>query len=683
MSVSSSPEFFINCKKVPFWDRKKHYFEQSLDALQFFEEEWKKITEGVWINGVFIHPWLYFHINFFKTPIPILNEFGKEEEVIMNPPLRDNEWYMAENYQAAELEKKGIFLYGSRRYAKSVMESSILLWNAITRANSKSEIICGSAKDLATISGFLQTGVTNMHGAIIPPTIKNDWSSLVQFGFKEKGTDHSIVHSDIIVKNADAGKDNASEKGAGGAPVSVILDEVGKWAFLELYLSLLPAIMTPRGAKAVVMLSGTSGNEKLSRDAYKVLSDPGAYHLMCMNWDLLENKIPDPDSITWKRKIFGMFTPPQMAYEAGLIKKLYTLDEFLRIPKTDELNKIKIEVTDWANAKKVLMNIREEKKNQKAALTKEKLYHPLDTDECFLSGTENPFPVIEARDHKQKLEETGQIGKDVDVKKNIDNTLSYSHSDLTRVKYPFEGGIHNAPVVFYNDPPKETPYRGEFVSGLDPYKSNESGTNSVGSFYILKRKTDITDPIEIIQASYASRPTTMNMFNYKLETLIEGWNAECLMENADQSFIQYLDAKGKTTLLLADGVDWSQSINANSNPRTRFGFYPTDKNISYLFDLVVSYCWETIHCVDEETGEHYTKLGVEFIPDPDLLQEIIDWKAGENFDRIRAFGAALAWARHLDKMRVQPRPKNVNQQDIEKKRAEARALSRGVMRIRK
>ena len=71
-TVMTSKELFINMKDVPRWNPRKHYYDQSKEVIDFWEEERKKLIYGVNIGGYFFHPWLYFHINFFKTPIPTI-----------------------------------------------------------------------------------------------------------------------------------------------------------------------------------------------------------------------------------------------------------------------------------------------------------------------------------------------------------------------------------------------------------------------------------------------------------------------------------------------------------------------------------------------------------------------------------------------------------------------------------
>src|SRR5690606_38641907 len=71
-SVRTSKQMYVNMNKrdIPEWNPNKHFFDQDPVVIQFWAEEFNKISHGITINGYFIHPWLYFHLNFFRTPIP-------------------------------------------------------------------------------------------------------------------------------------------------------------------------------------------------------------------------------------------------------------------------------------------------------------------------------------------------------------------------------------------------------------------------------------------------------------------------------------------------------------------------------------------------------------------------------------------------------------------------------------
>lgn len=118
----NSKELYINMgNDIPLWNDLYSYEEQDDDVKQFWENEAMKLLNGVTINGVFIHPWLYWHINFWKMMIDV-----GEDRIPGNSQLRDNEWMFAEFLKQAEEENKGIFMFGCRRFGKALLDSEIL-----------------------------------------------------------------------------------------------------------------------------------------------------------------------------------------------------------------------------------------------------------------------------------------------------------------------------------------------------------------------------------------------------------------------------------------------------------------------------------------------------------------------------------------------------------------------------
>lgn len=118
----NSKELYINMgNDIPLWNDLYSHEEQDDDVKQFWENEAMKLLNGVTINGVFIHPWLYWHINFWKMMIDV-----GEDRIPGNSQLRDNEWMFAEFLKQAEEENKGIFMFGCRRFGKALLDSEIL-----------------------------------------------------------------------------------------------------------------------------------------------------------------------------------------------------------------------------------------------------------------------------------------------------------------------------------------------------------------------------------------------------------------------------------------------------------------------------------------------------------------------------------------------------------------------------
>jgi hypothetical protein len=654
-NILTSKEMFVNIENPPIYNPRKSYFEQSIDVIQFYEEEKQKITHGVNIGGYFVHPWMYYHLNYFKTPIP--QKSG--EEKMMSPPLDDNFLYVVESYMEAEEKGKGLCLFGTRGFAKSTDLSSLTAWLNTTKLNGQTSIIGGSDGDLKAISALLEKNFNNVHPAFQLPRLKTDWDSFVEFGLKER-TGHRYVHSEIHIRNVNDGKKKKSEKSAGLSPVGFIMDEIGKFDCKGVLNAALPSFRTQYGQKLVHLLSGTGGNKELSQDAKDILSNPGAYDLLMMNWDRLDRSVPE-EAITWersKKSKFSMFVPGQMSYRLPVEKIEKPLSEIVGVDHKD-LKQIPVQTTNWVEATKWI------KHNSKALKDeddrqKNQMYYPLETADCFLTSSNNPFPVSVIDRHIRKLEEQGKVGKDIGLYRDSKGDYKYELINKERAQVSHGGGVANAPVILFSNFPEEgPPPRGAFVSGLDSYKLDVSDTDSLGSFYILKRRNlSPNEPCETIAASYTARPDRQREFNFTIEQLSDAWNAECLMESIDMSFKQYLEAKGREYDILAPAISFS-GLTSKKAPRlnSKFGLYPNAGNNQYRFNVLIDYCKEEHTLGIDEHGNKIIKLGVEFIEDIDLLKEMMNWYKGGNFDRITAFSHALVYARELDKRHITPEKK--------------------------
>jgi hypothetical protein len=668
-SILSSKEMFINMKNPPMYNPRKHYFEQSSDVIKFYEDEKSKIVNGVNIGGYFVHPWMYYHLNFFKTPIPQKNK----EEKIMCPPLDDNFMYIVESYQEAEEKGKGLCLFGTRGFAKSTALASITSWLNTIRVNGVTSIVGGSDGDLQAISALLERHFNNVNPAFQIPRLTTDWDSFVEFGLKEK-TGHRYVHSQIAIRNVNRGSKKESEKSAGLSPVGYIMDEIGKFDCKGPLNAALPSFRTQYGQKLVHLLSGTGGNKELSQDAKDILSDPEAYDLLLVNWDRLDRSVPE-EAITWtrsKKSKFAMFVPGQMSYRLSVEKKDSNLSEFLGV-KNKDLENVSIAITDWVEATNIIKHKNKSLKNEEDR-QKNQMYYPLETADCFLTNSNNPFPVSVIDRHIRYLEDTGKVGKDIGLYRDKNSKYKYELVNKKRARVSHKGGNIDSPIVLFSNFPEDgPPPRGTFVSGLDSYKLDSSETDSLGSFYVIKRRNlSPNEPCETIACSYTSRPDRQRDFNEICEKISDTWNAECLMESIDMSFKQFLEQKGREYDILAPAITFS-GLTSKKKPtlNSKFGLYPNAGNNQYRFNVLVDYCKEEHTVGIDDDGNPIIKLGVEFIEDIDLLKEMSNWYKGGNFDRITAFSHALVYARELDKMNILPerqiKASEFSQKDIRKR----------------
>lgn len=542
--------------------------------------------------------------------------------------------------------------------------SSLLARNATMTYNLTHNVIGASKEDLANMGEYLEFGLDNLPPYLTINRTGNDWTKEVILGTRNINNQRD-VHARIRITNVDDGKTRGSLKTAGGTPYTSIYDEVGKFPVLGAWLAGRPAHMMHGRMRGVCLMAGTGGNVEKSQDAQKIMNSPDEYGFIIMNYDILNKRVIKP---TWRICKSGCFVPAQMshAYE----KKETTLDKYLGVENAPGLKKIKIKVSDFdKNTGIIKSRLDELVKKDRALYVQERMAFPLSIDDCFLNTNVNRFPVEDALKHKSRLLEEGRPGKTVDIYQIDGMKMGYNFSDKQLADYPFQGGNIDSPVVIYEDPPEEGGvFDYTYVSSLDPYKSDKADTDSVGSFYVLKRYVKINDPFAYcIVASYASRPPSSDDFCRNCEILQEAYGAKCLMENADRMYEFYLTRRNKQLMLLEDGERLAgKIIRAGARQNNKLGLAPTVPNQRMLFNTVIQYCWEDVVVGYDDDGNEITQKGIYRIPDIELLDEIIAFGPGTNTDRIIAFGHALLLAKYYDDMGYMP--ESTTQKENQKKR---------------
>lgn len=632
MSLITSPEFYRNLKTVPDKDSDEY------DA--FFQNELKKIEYGVTINGVHVPGWLYWHINhwyIYKDYEDPINHSIKRVNALAD--LRDNEWMIADYYTRAELEHKGLLIVGSRRLGKSEFEGSITGRNATIYQGTQNLITAGNNDDIKMITAIVDHGLKNVASYFKFDRVRNDPRKEIVLGYVDSKR-ISYEWSKILVRNFDDG--NNTEAVAGTTAKTFIMDEIGKFPFFECFEAAKPAFTSPFGWRCVPILTGTGGSFDRGGDAEEMFNNPSAYNFYAVE-------------VKGESKKYGLFIPGTYRMEA---KERMPLSEFLGIEKGSELDLISIDVKNEEKALAIIEAEREQSKrsNDSRALLKQMMYYPLTPAECFLTDSGNNFPIEAAKMHQQYLKDNNITGQYIWLERDINGKVKHRFADdkdRPITEWPVKSSTRKeAPIQIWEFPAHDAPVS-LYVGGADPYnQSSSEWSDSLGTFYIYKRMTDVAGETyqDMVVASYAARPETMNDWHENVELLMEFYNAKCFPENEAGTFIQYFERKNKGHML-AEGINIAREISSTTKTTGRvYGLAATTKNIDYCMSLFFEYCKEKIQVgTDKETKEPIYKLGVTRILDIMLLEEIIKYAKDGNFDRIVAFRHALAYAKHLDK----------------------------------
>lgn len=537
--------------------------------------------------------------------------------------------------------------------------SSLLQMNATMTIGLSHSVVGFSDSDLSNIGEYCEYGLDHVHPFFRINRTKTDWSSGVTLG-KRMSNGVRDIHAIISIANINMGRKTSTQKTAGLTPATAIFDEVGKGPIKKPYTAAMPSYDTPYGWRLSPILAGTGGEVELSKDAQEMFSDPETYNLLVMDWDILNRRAMKGK--TWKERKWAMFVPGQMANSG--VKVTIGLGDYLGKSDDKKLNKIKIDATDFeASTNKLNEERKKLSTKDRVAYTSHTMFYPFTIDDCFLSSSQNLFPVEYAIKHKNDLLESGQYsGMLCDVFLESGNKLGTTKSNKQLAGFPFSGGVIDAPVQIFEMPQSNRFDDYIYVTGCDPYKQAKSDTPSLGAFYVFKRRVGIRDPYAYrIVASYVSRPSSIDQFCRTCEVLQKGYGAICLMENADQMYEQYLNRKSgmpASFFLFAGEAIANKYVKAGSRQNSKLGLYPTPGNQNLLFSCVVDYCWQDfVIGYDDSTGLDITVKGIELIDDIALLDEIIQYKPGLNVDRIISFGHALVLARYFDDNNYMPKSK--------------------------
>ena len=621
-------EWLINQKRLP--DK------QSDEYSSFFEFHKELMLDGFMMDGVFINPFLYWHLNVWHTEVDVIDEKGRIYQNYANPSFRDNEWVITNEIEKAHNDKKGLVILGIRRMAKSVIEASYIAWGATFDENSQNVIAGLNAPDIKLITDKLDKGLNFLPEYFRWQRVEDNWKNQVTLGIKTRAGER-IPFSQILIRNLDEG--NNEEAIAGTKPRKLIIDEIGKGNFLKGLQAAIPGFTTPFGWGCSPILTGTGGDMKKFMDAKSLMFDVDNYNFLSYN--------NEDDT----KRIHGLFLSNKYRMEA---KEPTTLGEMLGKKPSSDLYNVPILVSDEVKAESIITENLErlKKAGDRSAYLKEKMYYPQKVDDIFLNEDTNIFDIEAAKRQKIRLQNNERTGTPV-VLHSDEGRIYHEFTDkLPITNFPLKSTDQkDAPIIIYEFP-LENPTYGLYVAGVDPYRQGQAKySTSLGSVYIYKRMHDITGEKyqDMFVASYCARPEKKETWEEQARLLIKYYNARTLCENDDISFIEYMKAKGDSHYLEKQPA-WLKEVIPNTTVNREFGIHRSARKIiDYLHSCLKKYSEDVIYVEKNEDGIVTREVsGMSKIFDPMLLEEMIQYNDHGNFDRIIAAELAVAQAIKMD-----------------------------------
>jgi len=297
--------------------------------------------------------------------------------------------------------------------------------------------------------------------------------------------------------------------------------------------------------------------------------------------------------------------------------------------------------SDIEGATKFEMNRRQtilEKSASSAELQKHMQEFPFGPAEAFLTVSTNNFPVVELRNHLNKV-----ITEELQYKKGIPVHLGYKDGvvvatpDLAKeldpiIHYkPKNTTLVGAPII-YEYPEKGAP-RGLYKVGYDPYRQDQSVGVSLGAVYVYKSVQVGSDTKDEIVAEYVGRPAEADDVTRIACMLAELYNTEVMHENEVSHVVAWFRRHKKLHRLATQPDSVISAAVKDSKVARSFGIHMNEK----LKDAGEKYIKSWLLEVRGYREDGTAILNLETIHSIGLLEELIQYNRKGNFDRVMAF----------------------------------------------
>jgi hypothetical protein len=588
--------------------------------LKYWKEQEQRCLHGYKIGKDYISGYNYFYWNF--SPIQKVvsyidsNGVSRDERTQAFPDARDYDKYFFDYIEDAERNGNHAVILKSRGQGYSFKGASMLNRNYFLKRNSKSYAFA-SDKQFLTSDGVL-TKAWEIMDFIDQNTAwakRRHYKNTLEHRRASRQENVNGVKTEVGYKSEIIGVSVDDPNRVRGKRGQLILyEEAGSFKnLLKAYQISRPSVETGSKTFGIIIVYGTGGNESLS-DAMgleELFFNPEGYRI---------HPIPNIWSEGSRGKS-GFFVPIWANMQGHF-------DESTGISNKEDA--LKYHEEEYS---KVLKNA----KDSKSAI-RYKAENCVTPEDAVLRVTGSIFPTNYL---KQRLSELTANTKYQDSE--YVGELTYVDDEITFKTNKDKIPIRNFPTG--TDKPEgaitiwELPVKNSdnviqsdvYIGGTDPYADDESGTDSLGSTFIMNILTNR------IVAEYTGRPATAKEYYENVLRLLKFYNAQCNYEQNVKGMFAYFEQKNclyylaDTPKILRD-MDIVKSQGGGNKSK---GTTATEYVNKFGRELIKSWMLSTAY--GEEKANLYT---IRSIP---LLKEAIYWNKDGNFDRISALGMLLIY----------------------------------------
>jgi len=607
---------------------------RSKDFTTYWEDQKNKCREGViykddnksWYLSRDYYMWLNF--------LPI---FDKEEKKYGFAKVRDAQYHMALYELLAELNNKHSAILKKRQIASSYFHMGKLI-NTYWFEEGSICKIGASLKDFINDKGswkFLDEYkiFLNEHTAWYRPSNPEKvllWQQQIEVRIGNRKTARGLkskIQGGSFEKNATTGV---------GGPCTYFFHEEAGIApkMSETYEYLRPAMSSGMMTTGMFIAAGSVGDLEQCNPLKDMITNPVANDIYAVETDLI-----DADGTIG---MAGLFIPEQWSMPPYI-------DDYGNSLVEDAVSAIIIERDRWKN---------ELNSEQFQLRISQK---PLNIAEAFAYRKASVFPQGILSRQQKRIEEKEYPYELIELDRDEKGIFAKRTNKLPITRFPVDKKqTDKTGTIVVWERPVKSPGFGAYYASIDPVSEGKTTTSdSLCSIFVYKNATEVTRTTvsgdieqflekDKIVAAWCGRFDDINKTHERLELIIEWYNAWTIVENNISLFIQHMIARKKQRYLVPkQQILFLKDLGANRTVYQEYGW----KNTGILFKShLISYAIEFLReVINEETDINGVvinqTLGVERIPDPMLIKEMLAYYPGLNVDRLVAFGALIAFVK--------------------------------------
>ena len=606
---------------------------RSKDFTKYWDQEKDKCRKGVIFknkgNTWYLCRDYYMWLNF----LPI---FDKEEKAYGFAKVRDAQYHMALYEILAELNHKHAAIFKKRQIASSYFHMGKLINTYWFEEGSVCKI-GASLKDYINDKGswkFLEEyrDFLNEHTAWYRPSNPEKvllWQQQIEVKIGNRKTSKGLkskIQGASFEKNATAGV---------GGPTTYFFHEEAGIApkMTDTYEYLRPAMSSGMMTTGMFIAAGSVGDLDQCIPLKDMILNP-------LNNDIyaVETNLMDADGT---KGLSGLFIPEQWSMPPHI-------DDYGNSKVQEALDAIMKERADW----KIKLN-----PEQYQLRISQK---PTNIAEGFAYRKESIFPQGLIQKQLKKIEDKEYHYEHIELERTHDGIKAKRTSKLPISSFPVDKKMQDksGSIVVWERPVKN-PEWGAYYASIDPVSEGKTTTSdSLCSIYVYKNAVEITRETpegveQIIEqdrivAAWCGRYDDVNKTHEQLQLIIEWYNAWTVVENNISLFIQYMISKKKQKYLVPkQQILFLKDLGSNKTVYQEYGWKNTGTLFkSHLISYAIEFLREEIdEDLDDEGNTISSTLGIERIPDPMLLKEMLAYQPGVNVDRLVSFAALIAFAK--------------------------------------